>query len=414
MKKILQYPIAVLFALFISVFFLVDVFNSDRAFSEFENTSLAQKPAFSWSSFVDGSFGSKYVKYINEQFLGRDNWISMKAIADMGLGRIESHGVTYGDDHYLMEKLEIVEDQNYPANAGTNIVKQTSLDRSNGMVSSFLQMYDQPITFSLVPNSYAILEDEVPTGFPGADQQAYTQQIYRTLSEADDQLEIVDFSDTLSQHKDEYIYYRTDHHWTTLGAYYAYVAYCEQKGLTPVSLEELEENKVEDFYGTFYSKAKRPSQPADTITWYDVDVDEFAFVANLQQDKQLAQLGEVVQEDGLELLRVDGMMDRRKFEVRDKYAAFIWGNSGYVKIKSSHNLNHQEGKTSRLLLFKDSYANSMIPYLTYNYDEIIVVDLRYMAKSTKELMQEEFDDIFVMYNFSTYVSGASDLAKLKF
>ena len=414
MKKILQYPIAVLFALFISVFFLVDVFNSDRAFSEFENTSLAQKPAFSWSSFVDGSFGSKYVKYINEQFLGRDNWISKKAVADMGLGRIESHGVTYGDDHYLMEKLEIVEDQNYPANAGTNIVKQTALDRSNGMVSSFLQMYDQPITFSLVPNSYAILEDEVPTGFPGADQQAYTQQIYRTLSEVDDQLEIVDFSDALSQHKDEYIYYRTDHHWTTLGAYYAYVAYCEQKGLTPVSLEELEENKVEDFYGTFYSKAKRPSQPADTITWYDVDVDEFAFVANLQQDKQLAQLGEVVQEDGLELLRVDGMMDQRKFEVRDKYAAFMWGNSGYVKIKSSHNLNHQEGKTSRLLLFKDSYANSMIPYLTYNYDEIIVVDLRYMAKSTKELMQEEFDDIFVMYNFSTYVSGASDLAKLKF
>lgn len=414
MKKILQYPIAVLFALFISAFFLVDVFNSDRTFSEFENTSLAQKPSFSWSSFVDGSFGSKYVKYINEQFLGRDNWISMKAIADMGLGRIESHGVTYGDDHYLMEKLEIVEDQNYPANAGTNIVKQTSLDRSNGMVSSFLQMYDQPITFSLVPNSYAILEDEVPTGFPGADQQAYTQQIYQTLSEADDQLEIVDFSDALSQHKDEYIYYRTDHHWTTLGAYYAYVAYCEQKGLTPVSLEELEENKVEDFYGTFYSKAKRPSQPADTITWYDVDVDEFAFVANLQQDKQLAQLGEVVQEDGLELLRVDGMMDQRKFEVRDKYAAFMWGNSGYVKIKSSHNLNHQEGKTSRLLLFKDSYANSMIPYLTYNYDEIIVVDLRYMAKSTKELMQEEFDDIFVMYNFSTYVSGASDLAKLKF
>lgn len=414
MKKILQYPIAVLFALFISVFFLVDVFNSDRAFSEFENTSLAQKPAFSWSSFVDGSFGSKYVKYINEQFLGRDNWISMKAVADMGLGRIESHGVTYGDDHYLMEKLEIVEDQNYPANAGTNIVKQTALDRSNGMVSSFLQMYDQPITFSLVPNSYAILEDEVPTGFPGADQQAYTQQIYRTLSEADDQLEIVDFSDALSQHKDEYIYYRTDHHWTTLGAYYAYVAYCEQKGLTPVSLEELKENKVEDFYGTFYSKAKRPSQPADTITWYDVDVDEFAFVANLQQDKQLAQLGEVVQEDGLELLRVDGMMDQRKFEVRDKYAAFMWGNSGYVKIKSNHNLNHQEGKTSRMLLFKDSYANSMIPYLTYNYDEIIVVDLRYMAKSTKELMQEEFDDIFVMYNFSTYVSGASDLAKLKF
>ena len=145
-----------------------------------------------------------------------------------------------------------------------------------------------------------------------------------------------------------------------------------------------------------------------------MDVDEFAFVANLQQDPELKELGEVIQEDGLELLSVDSMMDERKLSTRDKYAAFLWGNSGYVKIKSSHNLNHEDGKTSRLLIFKDSYANSMLPYLTYNYDEIVVVDLRYMAKSTAELMQEDFDDIFIMYNFSTFVSSAPDLARLQF
>ena len=189
--------------------------------------------------------------------------------------------------------------------------------------------------------------------------------------------------------------------------------YCQEKGLTPVSLSDLEENKVEDFYGTFYSKAKRPGQDSDTITWYDVPVDEFAFVANTKEDPQLLELGEMVEEDGLQLLSVDSMMDERKFQTRDKYAAFMWGNSGYVKIKSSHNLDHQDGKTSRLLLFKDSYANSMIPYLTYNYDEIIVVDLRYMAKNVSELMKEDFDDIFVMYNFSTFISDIS-LANLKY
>lgn len=415
MKKILQYPVAVLFGVFILVFFLVDVLNPDRSYSEFENTVLTTRPSFSISGFFDGSFGSNYVEYINDQIAGRDDWISLKAVADLLLGRVESHGVTFGDDSYMVEKLQIVGDEQKQVNSSTNVVAQSSVNRAVGMVRSFLEMYDKEVTLSLVPNSQAILGDKLPEGFPGVDELSYSQQIYDQLSDADDQLEVVDFSEALSEHKDEYIYYKTDHHWTTLGAYYAYREYCEQKGLTPVELSKLPQAQtVEDFYGTFYSKAKRPGQQSDTITWYDVDVDEFAFVANLQQDPELQQLGEVVQEDGLELLSVDSMMDERKLSTRDKYAAFLWGNSGYVKIKSSHNLNHEDGKTSRLLIFKDSYANSMLPYLTYNYDEIVVVDLRYMAKSTAELMQEDFDDIFIMYNFSTFVSSAPDLARLQF
>ena len=415
MKKILHYPIAILFGAFILIFFLVDVLNSDRAYSDFENKTLTTRPAFSIASFLDGSFGSNYVSYINDQIAGRDDWISLKAVADLLLGRIESHGVTFGKDDYMVEKLEIVGDEQKQLNSSTNVVGQSSVNRAVGIVRSFLEMYDKDITFSLVPNSQAILSDKLPEGYPGVDELAQSQQIYSELQSADQNLSVIDFSKALSQHSDEYIYYRTDHHWTTLGAYYAYVEYCAQKGLTPVSMEDLPQaNTVEDFYGTYYSKAKRPGQQADTITWYDVDVDEFAFVANLNQDPQLKELGTVVQEDGLELLSVDGMMDERKLSTRDKYAAFTWGNSGYSVIKSSHNLDHKEGKTSRLLIFKDSYANSMLPYLTYNYDEIVVIDLRYMAKSTAELMQEDFDDIFIMYNFSTFVSSAPDLARLKF
>lgn len=412
MKKIFRYPMAILFSVFVMSVFLIDVCNKDKERSEFENTSLAQKPSFSWTAFSDGTFGNNYVKYINEQFLGRDQWITLKATADMALGRTEGHGVVYGKDHQLLEKLQVVESK--PSNSGTNVVEERNLKRSVDIMRSFLQMYDQEITFSLVPNAYAVLEDKVPYAFPGINQEEETQRIYQELSQTDEQLTTIDFTEVLKEHQDEYIYYRTDHHWTTLGAYYAYTEYCREKGLTPVELSELEKHEVSDFYGTFYSKAKRPGQPSDTITWYDVPIDDFSFTANLLQDKELSQLGEVVEQDGEELLSVDTLMDERKFQTRDKYAAFTWGNPGYAKITSSHNLNHTEGKTSRLLIIKDSYANSMIPYLTYNYDEIVVVDLRYLSKSVKDLMQQDFDDIFVMYNFSTFLTENSSLARLKF
>lgn len=412
MKKIFRYPMAILFSVFVMSVFLIDVCNKDKERSEFENTSLAQKPSFSWTAFSDGTFGNNYVKYINEQFLGRDQWITLKATADMALGRTEGHGVVYGKDHQLLEKLQVVESK--PSNSGTNVVEERNLKRSVDIMKSFLQMYDQEITFSLVPNAYAVLEDKVPYAFPGINQEEETQRIYQELSQTDEQLTTIDFTEVLKEHQDEYIYYRTDHHWTTLGAYYAYTEYCREKGLTPVELSELEKHEVSDFYGTFYSKAKRPGQPSDTITWYDVPIDDFSFTANLLQDKELSQLGEVVEQDGEELLSVDTLMDERKFQIRDKYAAFTWGNPGYAKITSSHNLNHTEGKTSRLLIIKDSYANSMIPYLTYNYDEIVVVDLRYLSKSVKDLMQQDFDDIFVMYNFSTFLTENSSLARLKF
>ena len=412
MKKIFRYPMAILFSVFVMSVFLIDVCNKDKERSEFENTSLAQKPSFSWTAFSDGTFGNNYVKYINEQFLGRDQGITLKATADMALGRTEGHGVVYGKDHQLLEKLQVVESK--PSNSGTNVVEERNLKRSVDIMKSFLQMYDQEITFSLVPNAYAVLEDKVPYAFPGINQEEETQRIYQELSQTDEQLTTIDFTEVLKEHQDEYIYYRTDHHWTTLGAYYAYTEYCREKGLTPVELSELEKHEVSDFYGTFYSKAKRPGQPSDTITWYDVPIDNFSFTANLLQDKELSQLGEVVEQDGEELLSVDTLMDERKFQTRDKYAAFTWGNPGYAKITSSHNLNHTEGKTSRLLIIKDSYANSMIPYLTYNYDEIVVVDLRYLSKSVKDLMQQDFDDIFVMYNFSTFLTENSSLARLKF
>ena len=102
-----------------------------------------------------------------------------------------------------------------------------------------------------------------------------------------------------------------------------------------------------------------------------------------------------------------------QFDTRDKYAAFTWGNNGLTQIVTGHN-NDQKEEPTRLLLIKDSYANSMVPYLTYNYDEIWIMDLRSTPMNMSQILAEnEFDDIFVMYNFSTFLTD-TDIARLRF
>ena len=127
------------------------------------------------------------------QIAGRDNWISLKAVADLLLGRVESHGVTFGDDSYMVEKLQIVGDEQKQVNSSTNVVAQSSVNRAVGMIRSFLEMYDKEVTPLAGANSQAILGDKLPEGFPGVDELSYSQQIYDQLSDADDQLEVVDF-----------------------------------------------------------------------------------------------------------------------------------------------------------------------------------------------------------------------------
>lgn len=404
LKRILQYPLFVIFAIFIVCFSVFDMTQNKKAYSEFENRDLAQRPTFSIASFIDTTFSKDYTTYVNDQFWGRDFWINLKAVTELALGKTENNGVLYGKDGYMFEKLQIVEER--PAGAGTNVVAQNRFNRSVNAVKEFLGKYDFPITVSIVPNSSEILKEKLPSGYTAIDQNKYIKEIYQQFPQENNTF--LNFYDALKAHDEEYIYYHTDHHWTTLGAYYAYEAYCTEKGLTPVSLDSLSANNVEDFYGTFYNKAKKPGSISDTITWYDVPVESCIFsIDDVPQNAATIAKGSLLEEEGMTMLSVDTMCDTEKFETRDKYAALMWGNPGIMKIKSSHNLDHQDGKTSRLLLIKDSYANSMIPYLTYNYDEIYVIDLRYFPLKQKfgeYLLSHEFSDIFVMYNFSTFIS----------
>ena len=374
LKKILKYPVVLAFFLFIFLFTAVDLVKPDREYSEFENKYLTQRPEFTLASFLNNEWTSKYETYLNDQFVLRDDWITLKSICESMLLKIENNGIAYGADDYLFEKFTTL--------TGDSLAQ---FERNVGYEKTFIDTYGEtvPITFTIIPNAYMILPEKLPEGLTQVDQAAYTAPIYEAVG---DKAQVVDFTGALTAHKDDYIFYRTDHHWTTLGAYYAYAAYVESLGMEPVALDSLSGIEVPDFYGTYFSKAKKFDAVADTITYYPI-----------------ADAGVII--DGQE---ADGYYDLSKFEVRDKYAAFLRGNNGYTVIKSGVREAPEGQEPSKILVIKDSYANSFVPFLLYNFDEVHVVDLRYSAVSMKELLStENFDQVLLMYNFMNLVTDTN-------
>ncbi len=381
LKFLAKYATAIGFGLFIAIFAAADFFVPTREYSDLENRKLQQKPTLSWSAIMrqgDQAYNKKYEAYLNDQFVLRDEWISLKSRCESILGKIENNGIVYGKDGYLFEKYQETDLEN--------------LDKNVTYLTEFLEMYPElPVTFSLWPSSYQVLQDKLPAGLNNLDQQEMSQEIYATLA-GSPSLQILDVTAVLKQHAQEYIFYRTDHHWTSYGAYLAYRELIEALGKTPVELASIEANQVEGFYGTYYSKAKLASARPDVITWYEVPVAEA----------------------DLEGVPVDGIYDLEKFETRDKYAAFLRGNNGLMRIVSAGNRDHTEGEISRVMVVKDSFANSLVPYLTYHYDEIYVVDLRHLAPKMKDLLTEiQPDELLVIYNFMNFASDTS-VAKLRY
>lgn len=392
MKKLVKYPLLVLFAAFLIVCSIADMLISRREFSEMENRYLAQRPKFTVKSLVSNQYTLDYEKYINDQFVGRDHWITLKSVSESVLGKIENNGIVYGKEHHMFEKYRTTDERGIKANTG--------------YLNEFLSGYEGNITFALIPNSYQVLKDLVPRGLVNIDQQSYINQIYSRLE--GENLTKLDMFPAMEQavadaKKDnpsgfgengQQAYYRTDHHWTTYGAYYGYVNYVRSLGMEPIELDLLQgyKRQQEGFYGSYYSKAKLFSTLPDTIDYYEIPVESVT----------------------IEGEEKPGLYDEEQWGKRDKYAAFLYGNHGVTVIKTKNNQYSQPGEVSRVLVVKDSYANCFVPFLTYNFDEVLVVDLRSLPMKMSELLgQYEFDDILIMYNFMNYASD-TNIAKIKY
>lgn len=310
---------------------------------------------------------------MQDQFVLRDQWINaQRATDEIVFQKVEEGGILIGKDQWMFTKLFTVDDST-----------QKQLDKNVQAVSDFAAKYPGKVTFLLAPSASVIYSEELPAGAPMVDENAMLDEIFSEIGQSAD---VLDLRDVFTANKDQYLYFKTDHHWTPLGAYLAYQQFCTLKGLTPFDCAARESATVEDFQGTHYSATRLWNVENDSITYYPLEnpMTIFRITGEAQYEPETT----------------ENLINTEKFSTRDKYAAFLDGNNGYSVIEGNG--------TGSILVVKDSYANSFIPYLTENYAKIGVVDFRnfkYGLDST--IAQEGYDQILILYNFQTFIADTN-------
>ena len=370
--SLLQYPVLAAFALFFLGLFVLDLVTPDRAYSELENTTLAQRPKLT-APTADGlnSYFTAYTKYVKDQVFARDQWISLQSFAETALfQKTQNGGILLGKEHMM-----------FPRTYGLLASETRTLPKNTAALEALSQRYPGKVNVMLVPAASAITPEDVPAGSPLLDEGSYLDELSAAVQAAGGRF--VDVRDTLTAHKDEYIYYRTDHHWTSLGAYYAYRQLCDALGLAPFDRDAHTARTQDGFYGTHYSKARTWNAVPDTITWYELQ--NALTIYNVTGPGQPA--------DGT----TTGLYNTDKLSVYDKYAMFLHGNNGLSRVEGDG--------SGKILVLKDSYANCFVPYLTANYAAIDVVDFRNYNYGLDPLIAaNDYDQILVLYSFDSFKS----------
>ena len=356
-KKITEYPMIMIFFAMCVCMLAGYIVLPQNDFSDMENRFLQKLPQVSLQALSDGSFMDTFETYTNEQVPLRNMLVRSKAVMVWMTGASENDGIAKGRDSYLFDKTASTSDK-----AHTNIAA----------IRNFAKSIERDVYVTVAPTSTWINADRLPNGMPVLDEVSLSNELTQALSPIES-AHVVYLYDMLMSHKEEQLYYRTDHHWTTKGAGYAYEQIASDMDLPVHDISEYEKKEASDFYGTHFAKYKGILVPADTIEYYDVPV------------------------KGLELQQrtVDNLIDTDKLTGYDKYAAFMYGNDGKEIVRADKGIGRD------LIIFKDSYANCLIPYLTMNYDNITVIDLRYFGGKVSDVLAENSDaDILMLYNWS--------------
>ncbi len=351
------------FLLFLVLFFLLLLLLPRREFSEQENRYLAQPPRFRFSALVSGSFTRDAEDSITDQFPLRDRWIGLKSRLERAAGKTENNGVFFCSRDTLISRFPQPEEK--------------QLRDALNAVNALTENTDVPVALALIPSSAEVWRDRLPRNADTADQAALIRELYAGCD-----ADTVDILGALEARREEEIYYRTDHHWTTLGAYYGYAATAPVLGLEPAERDSFSPVTVTDsFYGTAYSSSG--------VRWLGPDSIE-----------------RWVGAEGVSLFRGPEetpapVYAEDKLETKDKYAYFLGGNTPSLIIRTGNG-------GGRLLVIRDSYSDCELPFFFAHYGEIHVLDLRYYRQSVQDYVRENrIDRILVNYSLSTFVSDTS-------
>ena len=321
-----------------------------------------QKPQFTIVDFVSGKFSDELEQYLTDQVPLRDDWVTLKIYLELAVGKRESGGVYIGRDKYLMDKFTSYSKKQLAANAAALAELQKKLAAEDISMDTIL-----------VPVAAQVLTDKLPAYAPVADYAA----ILEVLTDAG--VDTTDVFFTLAAHSSENIYYRTDHHWTSLGAYYAY---CAWRGIEPNVDEWTQEILCDNFHGTTWNKVPLPSVPAEEITAWYKHINRSVSYNNGQYE-------------------TDSIYERKYLSGSDQYAVFLNSNQAQTVIEGS-------GKSGKLLLIKDSYGNTFSQFPVEDYAEVHVLDLRFFKGDVTEYAKEnDITDALVLYGVQNFVKDTN-------
>lgn len=355
--RISQVVTAVLFCAFLAGFGLLHILLPDRTFSPVENRTLSRMPDFSWSALADGSYTSKLEKYLEDQFPLRDGWMGLKNRYEYLLGKREFHGVYLCGDR-LIHKIE----------------DASRAEQNIAYLQKLTELTDIPVYLGLIPTAAEVYRDQLPAGAENFDQAAYLKKVRESVPDA----VWVDMEKWMDGASGVSLFYRTDHHWTSAGAWHGYAALMEAMG-EPFEPLGTPETVSENFYGTLYSSSGVHWLAPDTIERYVS--------------------GESVTVENFEKGETHGLYVDSFLGEKDKYASFLGGNTPLYIIR-----NPEAASEEKLLVVRDSYSDAMAPFLSQYFAEIHLVDLRYYRTSVVEYARENgMDRIFVCYSVENFV-----------
>ncbi len=365
-RKVQEKLVGIIFILTLFLFLIINVIVPDREKSVQENRMLATKPKFRLSSLISGDYDEKFEAYMDDQFVGRDMWRKLKVTVDrIGGSRLEN-GVYIGTNGQLLEQIEVADENHIAA----NIKAIKSFSESQSKI---------PVRMMLVPDAANVLNHSLPALAKPEDQ---TQMFSMVRKDLGDSVEWIDVSTELNKHKTEKIYYKTDHHWTTLGAFYAFQAAAPSLGIEGDLSGKYVSYAVSDsFNGMLASKSGVNLGEKEQIDIYVPTEEDTDLIVDYVDEGK----------------RSTSLYDSSKLKEKDQYTVFLGGNSSLLDIRTVST------STKRLLLVKDSFANSFIPFLTPYYREIVVVDPRYYSGTINDLMDSyRISEVLFLYSGNTF------------
>ncbi|MBQ3284584.1 MAG: hypothetical protein IJH40_02995 [Ruminococcus sp.] len=374
MKKVYKCLPAIIFVAFIVTMLVLFLVLPKKEYSSSEKRYLQQAPEFTFSSLLSGDFGEDFEKFLSDQTAGRNFWVGLSAYYNYAIGNNGSNGIYLCKDGYLVNDPE----------------DMSGLVRNIGFIEEFAEKSPVKPTVLIAPSTGYVCDDILPAVHKEYKDDAEFDMMKAALPAAD----FVDVRDLFKDTYDsgiEQIYYKTDHHWTAKGAYTAYTALADSLGYTANPESAYEVTEYPGFYGTTYSSSGFWLTDPDTVEVWDSH-------ANDEKNPITVTIT-----DGADTIGQEGMFFLKHLEEDDKYPIYLDGNHPYTVIK-----NEAATSDEKLLVIKDSFAHSLVPYLADHFSEIIMVDLRYYSASVSELIKNEgIDRVLVLYSIDNLATDTN-------